>query len=100
MHIQEKNWEFDNSMKPILTCAAHFETGELEVYPAGFPKPSFEDGISTNPLVFSGLEKLEQIRMFKNGRVDLRFSNEQYAAQFIDTYIGSSYQEPKVQVVG
>ena len=38
--------------------------------------------------------------MFKNGRVDLRFSNEQYAAQFIDTYIGSSYQEPKVQVVG
>ena len=97
---RKKNWEFDNSMKPILTCAAHFETGELELYPAGFPKPSFEDGISTNPLVFSSLEKLEQIRMFKNGRVDLRFSNEQYAAQFIDTYIGSSYQEPKVQVVG
>ena len=31
----------------------------------------------------------EQMKLFKNGRVDLKFASEALAAEFIDTYLGT-----------
>lgn len=87
-----QRWEFTKDIKPVLLCAAHFETGSLGTCPAGFPSPPFEETLADNLLDFPGYEKLVQIRLFKNGRVDLRFSNEDNANQFIDSYLGRVYQ--------
>jgi len=85
-------WEFRNNMKTVLLCAAHFETGGVGVCPVGFPQPPFAGTFTVNQLDFPGCEKLEQLRFFKNGRVDLRFSSDSFADQFLDTYLGRVYQ--------
>ena len=86
------DWMFTDKMKTVLRCAAHFETGSIGTCPAGFPQPPFDDSITINQLDFNGYERLVQMRLFKNGRVDLRFTSEGNANQFIDTYIGRAYQ--------
>ena len=92
-------WTFTNSMKAILPCAAHFETGVLNEYPAFFPSPPFDGTYGCNQLDFPGCEKLVQLRLFKNGRVDIRFSSEDYADQFINAYLGRGYQKSAGEVV-
>ena len=86
------DWEFTDKMKTVLSCAAHFETGSIGTYPVGFPQPPFEEPIAVNPLDFHGYERLVQMRLFKNGRVDLRFTSEDDATQFINTYLRRAYQ--------
>ena len=34
-------------------------------------------------------QKLEKIRLFKNGRMDIRFSNESYAREFVSSCLGT-----------
>ena len=92
-------WTFTNSMKAILPCAAHFETGALNEYPAFFPSPPFDGTYGCNQLDFPGCEKLVQLRLFKNGRVDIRFSSEDYAGQFINAYLGRGYQKSAGEVM-
>ena len=87
------------SMKAILPCATHFETGALNEYPAFFPSPPFDGTYGCNQLDFPGCEKLVQLRLFKNGRVDIRFSSEDYAGQFINAYLGRGYQKSAGEVV-
>ena len=48
---------------------------------------------------FPGCEKLVQLRLFKNGRVDIRFSSEDYAGQFINAYLGRGYQKSAGEVM-
>ena len=90
--FERKYAEFTDKMKTVLSCAAHFETGSIGTYPVGFPQPPFEEPIAVNPLDFHGYERLVQMRLFKNGRVDLRFTSEDDATQFINTYLGRAYQ--------
>ena len=92
-------WTFTNSMKAILPCAAHSETGVLNEYPTFFPSPPFDGTYGCNQLDFPGCEKLVQLRLFKNGRVDIRFSSEDYADQFINAYLGRDYQKSAGEVV-
>ena len=85
------DWALTDKMKTVLLCAAHFETGCIGSCPAGFPQPPFEERIADNQLDFTGYERLTRMRLFKNGRVDLCFTSEDNANQFIDTYIGRAY---------
>lgn len=38
---------------------------------------------------FPDCHKVEQLKMFKNGRVDIRFSSEASAREFVDEYLGT-----------
>ena len=38
---------------------------------------------------FEDCEKLLKIRLFKNGRMDIRFTNESYAREFVSSYLGT-----------
>ena len=40
---------------------------------------------------FENCEKLERIKLFKNGRMDIRFTTEAYACQFVADYLGTVY---------
>ena len=95
-----QHWTFTSNMGPVLLCAAHFETGVLNKYPVFFPSPPFDGTYGCNQMDFAGCEKLAQLRLFKNGRVDLRFTSEDYANQFIDTYLGRGYQESDGEAAG
>lgn len=96
----KQHWTFTKCMEPVLLCAARFETGILNEYPAFFPSPPFDGTYGCNQMDFAGCEKLAQLRLFKNGRVDLRFTSEDYANQFIDTYLGRGYQESDGEAAG
>ena len=73
-----------------MKALAYFETGALGQYPDGI-----DDLLSEKCRLwydlweFEGCEKLEKIRLFKNGRMDIRFSNESYAREFVSSCLGT-----------
>ena len=71
----------------ILRGIAHFETGSFNTYPYGFS--NLFHSTYNNEHYFPGCRKVEQLKMFKNGRVDIRFSSEPLARDFIEKYIGT-----------
>ena len=46
------------------------------------------DSDKTTPLFEFSCDKLKQLRMFKNQRVDLKFTSKAYANQFAAEYLG------------
>lgn len=81
-------WELSASMKSIMRGACHFESDSYDTFPYNL-RELLGYGSSQFDLVeFSSCTKLVQIRMFKNGRVDLKFSSSEYAEEFIDRYLG------------
>lgn len=78
-------------MKSILRGLACFETGSVSVFPYRFSDLLGYGNILENQIAFSTCDKVKQLRLFKNGRVDLKFSSEQTAADFVDTYLGTVY---------
>lgn len=76
-----------DGMKNVIKAAAHFETGTTEYMPWGFTELcgySFE----RSEFEFTSLEKIKGVKCFKNGRVDIRFTSEAFARQFVEEYLG------------
>ena len=84
-------WTLSSDMKSILRGLACFETGSVSVFPYRFSDLLGYGNILENQIAFSTCDKVKQLRLFKNGRVDLKFSSEQTAADFVDTYLGTVY---------
>ena len=84
-------WELFLDMKNILTGAAHFETGSFSQYPQSLS--SLINGYHFNQDTFDldGCNKIKQLKMYKNGRVDLKFSDEEAAGKFASEYLGTVY---------
>ncbi len=40
---------------------------------------------------FPGCEKLRRLKMFKSGRVNLKFATESYAGEFVSKYLGTAF---------
>ncbi len=81
-------WELNDGAKAILRGIAHFETDSFHRLPH-----SFSDlvgwGRANEPLIpFSTCEKVVQLRMFKNNRVDIKFASALLAKQFSEDYLG------------
>ncbi len=82
-------WKLQDGTKAVLRGIAHFETGSFTALPEHFSrlldyKRTFDD-----LWLFPDCKKLEQIKMFKNGRVDFRFVSEADAQEFEETYLSS-----------
>lgn len=84
----QDEWELESRMKDILRGMAHFETGSFCVYPLGFSELLGYSRSPSNEHEFTTCEKVKSLKMFKNGRVDVRFSSETYAAEFTAKYLG------------
>ena len=83
-------WHIYPAGKDILKGLAHFETGAFDQYPDGIDDLLSEDEYLWYDLLeFEDCEKLEKIRLFKNGRMDIRFTNEGCAREFVSTYLGT-----------
>lgn len=82
-------WELTDGMKSIMRGAAHFEADAYGVYPPELSELVGYGNSNRDIVEFSGCSKLVQIKMFKNGRVDLKFTTPEYAEAFVDRYLGN-----------
>lgn len=82
-------WQLQDDTKAMLRGMAHFETGNYRTYPLGMSELLGYGYSYDNAQEFPTCEKLIQLKMFKNGRVDFKFSTEAYAEEFERLYLGS-----------
>ncbi len=85
-----QRWHIHKSAKNILKALAYFETGAFSQYPDGINDLLSEEYCLWYDLwELEDCEKLEKIKLFKNGRMDIRFTSEDYARQFVNGYLGT-----------
>ena len=73
-------------MKDIIRGISHFETGGFDYTPVSLSRLLIRE-LDSSQCEFSDCEKVQSLKMFKNGRVDLKFSSETYALQFVEEYL-------------
>ena len=83
----EDEWHLKDNVKSILRALAHFETGKFADYPGPIAHLVTEGTSSTELLGFYYCEKLEELKMYKNGRMDIRFASPALAAEFDEKYL-------------
>ena len=83
-----EKWSLNDSMKEILRGLAYFETEALGYYPAGIAN-LLDWSYKEEPVIsFSTYTMLQSLRMFKNGRVDIKFKSKDYASRFVSEFLG------------
>lgn len=82
-------WKICDEMKHILKGIAHFETGILKSYPSTISYLLGYDDKNQATIEFSDCKKVEQLKMFKNHRVDVKFCDKETAELFISEYLGN-----------
>ena len=86
-----EHWELSDGLKKIMRGLAHFETGSFSVVPSELAPLVGYARFEYNQIDFAFLLKVCQLKMFKNGRVDLKFVSAEYAQEFVNTYLGTVY---------
>lgn len=85
-----EQWRIHDGAKGVLKALAYFETGVFGQYSDGIADLlSEKDRLWYDLWELEDCKKLEKIRLFKNGRMDIRFTGEGYARQFVADYFGS-----------
>ena len=73
-----------------MKALAYFETGAFGQYPDGIDDLLSEEYPLWYDLwEFEDCKKLEKIKLFKNGRMDIRFTSEGHAREFVTDYLGT-----------
>ncbi len=80
-------WSLADRTKNILRGIAHFETDSFDSVPGSLSRVLNRYDSPDNQYEFPDCEKLQSLRMFKNGRVDMKFASEACASQFIEEYM-------------
>ena len=81
-------WEPAQKTDDILKGIAHFETGEFANIPYSINRLIEANNLTFDSYEFDGCEKVLSLKMYKNQRVDIKFSTESYARQFVSEYLG------------
>lgn len=83
-------WSSTKSMDAVLAAMALYESGDVTVKPYGMSQLMEGKGVTDNLIEFPQCEKVIQMRMFKNGRVDVKFASTEYAEEFAEEYLGAA----------
>lgn len=86
-----ERWELREKMKDVMRGLAHFESVQFSYCPPGFHDLMQQTRMTVNPIEFTNCERVRQLRMFKSGRVDIKFTSVQYANEFVSIYLGTVY---------
>lgn len=79
-------WESAECLKVILNALVHFDIGQLNRGAEWFPE-LFRYSTKENIFPINNLEKVKQIKLFKNGRVDIKFKDAVSVQEFVETYL-------------
>lgn len=82
-------WELTESTRKILRGVAHFEANSYTIFPPDLSELLGYHKFYESTILFSDCSKIKQLRVFKSHRVDLKFTSEALAQEFIDTYLGT-----------
>lgn len=80
-------WEPTPNTRDILKGLAYFETGGFSDTPLSINRLINANNLKYDSYDFDGCQKVLSIKMYKNHRVDIKFSTEAYAQQFISEYL-------------
>lgn len=75
------------SSKNVLKGLAHFETGKIGSYPGELGRIINAYKLYEDTFEFEDCKKIKKLRIFRNGRMDVRFTEEAHAIQFIEVYL-------------
>lgn len=84
--MSEPEWSTDEDLRIILNALVHFDIGQLNRGAEWFPK-LFRYSTKENIFPISNLEKVKQIKLFKNGRVDIKFKDAVSCQEFVENYL-------------
>ena len=84
------NWndrfELSGGAHAIFKALAYFKSGSTGV--SGAFQALLDSGFFDQVHCVNG-EKVQQVRCYKNGRIDIKFTGETYAQEFVDQYLGT-----------
>ncbi len=84
-------WLSTKSMDAVLAAMALYETDDVTVKPHSMSRLMEGKGVTDNLIEFSQCKKVMQMRMFKNGRVDVKFASAEYAGEFAEEYLDTVF---------
>lgn len=87
LYYGREEWNIQDRLKSILKAAAYYETGEFGNIPERLWELIKGETQYYGYAVFTGCQKLLELQMYKNGRVDLTFTTEEDARMFYETYL-------------
>lgn len=79
-------WVASDGLKHVLESIVHFECGRMNEGRMWFPE-LFRFDTKYHEFPINNMEKVKNIKLFKNGRVDIKFSNAAYAQEFVENYL-------------
>lgn len=79
-------WSASDALKHVLEAVAHFQCGRMNEGHLWFPE-LFRYDTKNNVFPINNMEKVKNIKLFKNGRVDIKFSSAAYAQEFVENYL-------------
>ena len=79
-------WGSTECLKVILNALVHYNIGQLNRGAEWFPK-LFQYSTKESVFPVNNLEKVRQIKLFKNGRVDIKFRDAVSVQEFVETYL-------------
>lgn len=89
--MRREQWKLSDNLKQILRGIAHYETGSFSIVPSDFSNLLSYSDSNTDLVQFPSCTKVCQLKMFKNGRVDIKFSSEESVRTFVAEYLGLVY---------
>lgn len=75
-----------DELKVVLNALVHFNIGQLSRGAEWFPE-LFRYSTKENIFPINNLEKVKQIKLFKNGRVDIKFRDAVSVQEFVEAYL-------------
>lgn len=89
-YLGHSQWHINDSGKSVLKALAYFEAGGFQPYPYEINELLSDSSYLWYDLwELDGCGKLERIKLYKNGRMDIRFTSESHARQFVSDYFGT-----------
>ncbi|MCM1543476.1 MAG: hypothetical protein NC121_19795 [Blautia sp.] len=82
-------WELAQDTKNILRGISHFETGNFSTTSYSISRLIGAYDLRSDFHELVGCQKALSLKMYKNQRVDIKFSTEENARQFINDYLGA-----------
>lgn len=77
-------WESTDSLKTFLNALAWYECGRMDEGNLWFPE-LFRYDTERNFFETYNMEKVKSVKLFKNGRVDIKFRSVAYVQEFVET---------------
>lgn len=79
-------WKPNDSLRTVLKAISHFESGLMNDE-AEYFSPFFRYDVEINEFEYPYLQKIKSIKLFKNGRVDIHFSDPTTLYEFVEKYL-------------